>query len=1422
MQYDGKAPPYFRGDASDKYSVDEWEELMDVYLKKKGVPLAEHHQEITSKLMGKARDIVKITLRNNPSLKPHENPKAIISILKQHFSEMLYSSMPLADFYCTVPVTGENAVEYWIRLNKAVDVADECLKREGRRVEEPSREVTRMFVKHCPDPSLAAVLKFKSADKWTASEIQERLDDYQAEMKAQSLTKPRRLPVKPVTAHAQTTTPDDVATTSCPIVPPARAEVMAMPPTQFDGNSMQALVRLLDRALSQNSQAAVRGQHLSDPVQRRPCRTLRSDEDPEQLYVNACTAVPEGVTVVMQNTQKIQPFSELFYAPVIVNSQFQLKGMLDSGSMACTFSEVAEQKMQEENILSESKPIETQVVLIGCGGKQTKPKCAYEVELQVYGVKCVVPVLVVPGQHDDLILGTNVLKHIMHQMKNSDEYWRLISNGSPQSSPECAQFLDVMASVSRWRGEETPSKVGTVKLTQAVTVLARQEHLVWGRLPSNVPMSLGSTVVVEPTSSKSMPGNIMVGRVVTPLWGDRWIPMKITNLSDKPITLKRNCKLADVSPCLAAEDFEVFQSFSHAEKVAQEKQPTTDHRSTDLKQRLHDVGLSQVDMGSWSASHTAKEQLVQLLENYNDVFSKHALDCGKAEGFVHRIRLTDDRPFRLPYRRVPPAHYQKLRQVLTEMEEQGIIRKSTTKLAPYTFDLRHIAGTKNIVADALSRDPFATTISHRLITEPYDCLLAAADEVREDGVQDTFRLKVQYHQVKKTTDIVTTQSDPLPLNCNTATVRALLDVHDHWDVATESRAAQLVQSLLHLAPPGQDPLPVFSLEELQKSQEMDPVISKIVPFVNRRRRPSRREKAGFDAKLLVLVRQWERLRIQDGVLYRVTKDPLSRQKKHQYVMPQSLQEKALCGIHDLAGHQGQARTLHLARQRFFWPKMDRDVKEYVKCCQRCILAKTPEPSARAPLENIRTSAPMELVCLDFWSAEDSKQRSVDVLVLTDHFTKLAHAFPCANQTAKQVAKKVWDHVFCVYGFPERIHTDQGSNFESELIAELLKLSGVSKSHTTSYHPMGNGGTERFNRTLGSMIRALPLRTKQQWPQQIQTLTFAYNATVHETTGFAPFQLMFGRVPRLPIDVMFKQVLRDPVVVDHGSYVKTLMSHLHEAASIAQKHTVKEQRKQAKGYNKRVKGSYLNIGNRVLLANKGERGKKKLADKWEGTVYTVKDRNSQTHIYKLEDDRGRTKVVHRNLILDISFLPVGSPKNSQCSGTLSSIGSEIESRTEDNIDSLELDDSEDRTSAWVLSGSGGTECQESSLDGESQSSQDQLSQNAEEFRCGRRTDEDRESVSSRKQQTDKQTDSDSLAVIPDDELSVIRDRPAHVVDTDQHTLVDASGATHVARTRAGRVVKRVNRLIETMAQKPFSIQGLADTFTKKSQSLLSLF
>lgn len=75
--------------------------------------------------------------------------------------------------------------------------------------------------------------------------------------------------------------------------------------------------------------------------------------------------------------------------------------------------------------------------------------------------------------------------------------------------------------------------------------------------------------------------------------------------------------------------------------------------------------------------------------------------------------------------------------------------------------------------------------------------------------------------------------------------------------------------------------------------------------------------------------------------------------------------------------------------------MENDIANHVQRCERCVVAKTPEPAAHAPLENIQTSSPMELVC-DFWSAELNDKTAVDVLVVTDHFSKMAHAFPCLN------------------------------------------------------------------------------------------------------------------------------------------------------------------------------------------------------------------------------------------------------------------------------------------------------------------------------------------------------------------------------------------------------------------------------------------
>lgn len=127
--------------------------------------------------------------------------------------------------------------------------------------------------------------------------------------------------------------------------------------------------------------------------------------------------------------------------------------------------------------------------------------------------------LVVPGQRDDLILGSNIIKHLIHELKSSSDYWDIAIRPNDQLNGDIQQFLSMFMGVERWKGETVPDKIGTVKLTQAVVLLPEHEHLVWGRLPPNVPMSPGSTVIVEPTNSKALPRDILVGRLVNTTLG---------------------------------------------------------------------------------------------------------------------------------------------------------------------------------------------------------------------------------------------------------------------------------------------------------------------------------------------------------------------------------------------------------------------------------------------------------------------------------------------------------------------------------------------------------------------------------------------------------------------------------------------------------------------------------------------------------------------------------------------------------------------------------------------------------------------------------------------------------------------------------------------------------------------------------------
>ncbi|KAJ7997122.1 hypothetical protein DPEC_G00225680 [Dallia pectoralis] len=309
-----------------------------------------------------------------------------------------------------------------------------------------------------------------------------------------------------------------------------------------------------------------------------------------------------------------------------------------------------------------------------------------------------VPTLIVDGQQDDLIIGSNVIKHLIRTRKLSESQKEKVPTSRLPPMEE-ETLLQLLTTVEKWRGEEVPSKVGTVKLRHAVTLEPMKEHLMWGRLPSNTCLSAGSTVVVEPSESQTVPRTVIVGRIVTPLWGDGWVPVRVINPTHKPVTLRRNCKIADVSPCVSLEDFdndnlyETDKTDIAACNVARTVQTldtssvksltvdSTRYMPRPANAILNELGLRDIDIDSTDLSPFWKGKLVNLIAKYESIFSRHSLDCGKATGFVHRIRLSDSRPFRLPYRRLSPSHYDKLRTALNEMEERDIIRKSTSEYA---------------------------------------------------------------------------------------------------------------------------------------------------------------------------------------------------------------------------------------------------------------------------------------------------------------------------------------------------------------------------------------------------------------------------------------------------------------------------------------------------------------------------------------------------------------------------------------------------------------------------------------------------------------------------------------------------------------------------------------------------------------------
>ncbi|KAI2661364.1 Transposon Tf2-8 polyprotein [Labeo rohita] len=230
-------------------------------------------------------------------------------------------------------------------------------------------------------------------------------------------------------------------------------------------------------------------------------------------------------------------------------------------------------------------------------------------------------------------------------------------------------------------------------------------------------------------------------------------------------------------------------------------------------------------------------------------------------------------------------------------------------------------------------------------------------------------------------------------------------------------------------------------------------------------------------------------------------------------VPEELRSEVIQWGHcsNVACHPGVNRTLHVVKQRFWWPLMARDVRSFVLACSMCGIGKTSNRPPDGLLQPLPVpSRPWSHIALDFVTALPPSQGNMVVLTVVDRFSKAAHFIPLPKlPSAKETAVTVVDHVFRLHGLPTDVVSDRGPQFVSKFWQEFCKLLGATVSLSSGFHPQTNGQTEKANQDLERTLRCMVTRNPSSWSQQLSMVEYAHNSLPVSSTGLSPFECSLG-------------------------------------------------------------------------------------------------------------------------------------------------------------------------------------------------------------------------------------------------------------------------------------------------------------------------
>lgn len=297
--------------------------------------------------------------------------------------------------------------------------------------------------------------------------------------------------------------------------------------------------------------------------------------------------------------------------------------------------------------------------------------------------------------------------------------------------------------------------------------------------------------------------------------------------------------------------------------------------------------------------------------------------------------------------------------------------------------------------------------------------------------------------------------------------------------------------------------------------------------------------------------------------------------------------KILAQFHDdklTGGHCGTNRMYAKLRTAYYWPKMTKDVTTYVNNCHICKLSKpgfkTKEPMVITPTP----LKPMDLVQIDTIGPMPKSNNGYQyAITLIDELSKYLVIIPIVDKSAKSVARAIFEQFIKHYGPMKALKSDLGTEYVNEIIKELLMMFNITHSKSTAYHHETVGSVERSHRTLNEYLRSYLNGNMSEWDTYANYFQFCYNSTPNAMSEYkySPFELIYGKELNLPKDILTNKI--DPIYnVDNVS--KEIKYRLQRAHLEVKAIVTRIKQRNKKSYDKNINELTLKVGDQVKIIN----------------------------------------------------------------------------------------------------------------------------------------------------------------------------------------------------------------------------------------------